>query len=111
MLTWGGGLSGGSPKPNRAGSRRAHRGVELTCQRVALFGGLATYEEKKAMGLKTRASTEIKVLGVGASLGACAPLVVITILLQRDVRRRTARLARLAAASLEPHVDSMRREL
>ena len=31
----------------------------------------------------------LKVLAVGASLGACAPLVVITILLQRDVRRRS----------------------
>jgi hypothetical protein len=63
------------------------------------------------VGLMTRASAGIKVLGVGASLGACAPLVVIAILLQRDVRRRTARLALLAAASLEPHVDSIRREL
>jgi hypothetical protein len=63
------------------------------------------------VGLMTRASAGIKVLGVGASLGACAPLVVIAILLQRDLRRRTARLALLAAASLEPHVDSIRREL
>jgi hypothetical protein len=63
------------------------------------------------VGLMTRASAGIKVLGVGASLGACAPLVVIAILLQRDLRKRTARLALVAAASLQPHVNSVRREL
>lgn len=63
------------------------------------------------MGLMTRASAGIKVLGVAASLGACAPLVVIAILLHRDLKKRTARLAILAAASLEPLIRAMRGEL
>lgn len=44
------------------------------------------------MGLVTRASSGVKLLGVAVSLGACAPFVVFAILLQRDLRKRTARL-------------------
>jgi hypothetical protein len=70
------------------------------------------------MGLVTRASSGVKLLGVAVSLGACAPFVVFAILLQRDLRKRTARLARLAAASLDPliraiggEVDNWREEV
>jgi hypothetical protein len=63
------------------------------------------------VGMTTRASAGFKIVGVAASLGACAPFVVIAILSQRVLRKRTARLARLAAASLEPLSRAMTREL
>jgi hypothetical protein len=59
----------------------------------------------------SRASAGARIVGVAAALGACAPFVVVAILLQRDVKRRSTRLARMAAASLDPLVRRMADEL
>jgi hypothetical protein len=63
------------------------------------------------VGLMARTSAGAKVLGIAASLGVCAPFVVIAILLHRDLKKRTTRMARLAATSLEPRLRAIRNEL
>jgi hypothetical protein len=68
---------------------------------------LPACKEKNAVGLTTRASAGIKILGVAASLGALAPFVALAILLERDLRKRTARMAVLAAAALRPMIRAI----
>jgi hypothetical protein len=81
----------------------------LSRQPAGVLGG--PHKEKNAVGLMDRASAGVKVLGIAASLGVCAPLVVLAILVHRDMKKRTTRMARLAATSLEPRLRAIRKEL